>query len=313
MKAATNIQEELNQLRESGFLKGEFTGFTGLYDIFSLKKGYPIYVAGAPHAGKTEFVLELLVITSELYGWKHAIYLGETGTPAEITAELCYKFVKKPFLTKKSKGEVNEYAMTESERYSAEEWVKEHFVIFEEDNNEDFTIWNFYKSVDNYQKINNIKFDTTVIDPVMHLEIPASYMGEHNYLKDALKFCNNNSKEQNRINFLINHIADLPALIDKETGNRYYPRAMPNEWAGGRMWHRFAFTMLLVYRPPSWMKDENGLNLYYENQTIIENQKAKPKGSGKIGECSLFWDWQKNRYYELVNEQKQYAHGEKPL
>lgn len=293
------IKQDLNDLRENGYQKGYYPGFDGLYDIMSLKMGYPIYIAGAPYSGKTEFLLEILISMSERMGAKHAIFLGETGTPAEIIAELCYKYIRKPFLKKISKNVNNEYAMSDQERFEAEAWVLEHFTIIEDDNSSQFDIWAFYESVKQVEDETGNRFHTTAIDPFVHFDIPDKFGGkEHFYLKSALQFINTNSKQYNRINFVLNHIADLPYQVDKKTGNRFYPKAMPNEWAGGRMWHRFAYQMLLVYRPPSFVVDESGVPLYEENETIVENQKAKPKGSGKLGECKLYWDWRQNRYYE---------------
>ena len=74
------------------------------------------------------------------------------------------------------------------------------------------------------------------------------------------------------------------------------PPALPNEWAGGRTWWRRAFTMLLVYRPPKSLTNEDGQPVE-PNEAWIINQKSKPKGTGKIGRVSIFWDWKKNGYY----------------
>lgn len=297
------ISEELDQLRKTGFVKGDYPGFDVLWQIMSLKTKYPIYLAGAPHAGKTEFLLELLVTASELYSVHNAIYLGESGDPAEIVAELAHKHMKKPYLTKLSKGEDNRYAMTEEERYQAESWVDHHFTIIIDDSNEEFNLWNFYNRCDRIEKEKGVKFWSTSFDPIFHADIPEKYgMKEHMYLKDALKLCNINSREHDRINFLINHITDLPYIMDKDTGIRYYPKAMPSEWAGGKMWHRHAYQMLLLYRPPTHLTDEEGAKIHEENETIVVCQKAKPKGSSKLGEVSIFWDWKKNRYYEKTED-----------
>lgn len=56
--------------------------------------------------------------------------------------------------------------------------------------------------------------------------------------------------------------------------------------------------MILIYRPPIFLCNENG-KPYEPNETHIIVQKAKPKGSAKIGLSSLYWDWKTNRYYEI--------------
>lgn len=293
-KESQQIDQKVQFIRDNGFVKGQYPGFDCLYDIFSWKAGYPVYIAGAPYHGKTQFLLECLVYKSMVFGEIHALFLGETGDEAEILIEIMYIYKMKSVVKNISKNEVNRYAMDDNEYFDALQWVKHHFHIILDF--EPFTMWGFYAKVDALEKKLNIKFHTTSIDPVMHLDIPESYgTSEHMYLRSALKYCNNNSKEHKRINILVNHIADLPYL--KQGDIRYYPKAFPNEWAGGRMWHRFAFTMLLVYKCPKGIRNEND-EYYEENQTIIWNQKPKPKGTGKFAECNLFWDWKTNRYYE---------------
>ena len=60
--------------------------------------------------------------------------------------------------------------------------------------------------------------------------------------------------------------------------------------------------MLSDYRPVDIkgkpVNDENG-EPYEKNETHVYVQKSKPKGIGAIGVVKLFYDWQKNNYYEL--------------
>ena len=109
----------------------------------------------------------------------------------------------------------------------------------------------------------------------------------------------------NRIDIVLNHIADVKAQVTPE-GVRYLPAALANEWAGGRTWWRRAFTMILVYRAPTCLKDPQGMP-YAENETHIIIQKSKPKGIGKVGKASIFWDWKKNRYYSFNGNQLLYS------
>ncbi len=62
-----------------------------------LKKGYPLFVAGNPGSGKTEFIFEILINTSIMYGWKHFIYCGEGGNIEHIYNELLFKYLQKPY------------------------------------------------------------------------------------------------------------------------------------------------------------------------------------------------------------------------
>jgi hypothetical protein len=71
--------KELNQLYEKGFEKGESIGWTSVDKIMSLKKGFPVFVAGAPHSGKSEVILEAMVLLSLKNKWKWFVYMGESA------------------------------------------------------------------------------------------------------------------------------------------------------------------------------------------------------------------------------------------
>ena len=294
---ASHLKKELESVVKAGHPRGEFTGFKPLNEIFTLKKGYPLFIAGLPHAGKSEFVLEVLLNTSVRYGWKHFIYSGESGSVAEIISELAHKLISKPYRD-------GTFAMTEKERLIAEMFINDHFVFMDTDM--DFTVSEFYQFVQEAEQEYGFKFDTTTIDPFNDVKEELSEYGgrEDKWLRRELKRIRIMSKKNNRIDILVNHVADIKPVYDKDSNAQYTPVPLPSQWAGGRTWHRRAFTMLVVYRPAIFMKNENG-EPYLENETLIINQKAKPKGTGKIGRASLFFDWKKNRYYwnEMGKEQ----------
>lgn len=285
----TDVAQELHVLRDEGVSRGELCGLPSLDDLFTLKKGFPLFIAGAPFSGKTEFVLEILLNTSILYGWKHFIYVGEGGDVENIFGELIHKHAQRPFV------KTNPYHIDDKEFLHSKFFIQKHFVIANHD--KEFSVGEFYASVLEAEMEFNMKFDTTLFDPFNDIKEDVEGFGgrEDKYLATALKTVRVDAKKNNRINILVNHIADVRAVTDKD-GNRYMPPALPNEWAGGRTWWRRAFTMILVYRPQTWMKDNNGMP-YGENESHIYIQKSKPKGIGKIGMASIFWDWKKNRYY----------------
>lgn len=281
------LEHKINDLKtfaEHGLKDVKLTGLSSLNEIFKLKKGYPIFIGGAPFSGKTEFAFEIMMNTSILYGWKHFIYCGEGGNVEHVYHELLHKYIGKPY----------KYC-EEKDKLTAEYFISEHFVIANHDI--DFTVKDFYDTVLEAENEFNIKFDTTLFDPFNDIKEDLMTFGnrEDKFLADALKQVRISSKNNNRIDIIINHIADVRTVTD-DKGNRYMPPALPNEWAGGRTWWRRAFTMILVYRPPIFLSDSNG-KPYEENESHIIVQKSKPKGIGKIGRASIFWDWKKNRYY----------------
>jgi hypothetical protein len=291
---------ELQDLRINGWVRGENTGFAPLDEICSLKKGYPFFVAGAPHSGKTELIIEILLNTSVLHGWKHFIYLGENGEVEEVIAELCFKYICKPY--KSASG----YSMSDSERVQAEMFINDHFVFC--DDSQDMRLSDFYTLCSNAEKEYKINFDTTLFDPFNDaIDESVACGGTHHWLNRELKMVRKVSKSNNRIDILINHIADVKTSIDKESGKAYLRPALPNEWNGGRTWWRRGFLMVLVYVPPPWLKDDNGME-YGENVSLVYIQKAKPKGVAKYGKVArLNWNWKNNRYSWSENNSDKYA------
>lgn len=287
--------QELKSFAEHGLKDLMSTGIFSVDPLFRLKKGYPLFIAGNPGAGKTEFCFEVLINASILHGWKHFIYCGEGGNIEHIYHELLHKYLEKPY----------KWA-TEAEKIKAEYFIDTHFVIADHD--KDFTINEFYDLAQKAEDELGIKFDCTVFDPFNDIKDETDKFGgrEDKYLAYALKIARISSKKHNRVEILINHVADVLPKIDKDSGESYLPPALPTQWAGGRTWWRRAFTMILVYRPYTFMKDKNGMP-FAENESHIFVQKSKPKGVGKTGRASIFWDWKKNRYYCFEGSQQLYS------
>lgn len=280
-----NKLTEIKDYAENG-LKGLLSsGIASLDTLVKLKKGYPIFIGGAPFAGKSEVTFEVAVNMARLYGWNIFMYCGEGGNIEHIFYELIFKYLRKPY----------KYC-TEAEKIQAEYFISTHFVICDHDS--DYTIDSFYELVQKAEDEFAIKFDMTVFDPFNDLdEEDEKYNGQiAKFTSSALKKSRISSKKNNRIDVLVTHVADIPAEKDKDSGKYFQRPAFADEWANGRAWWRRAFLMILVYRPPTFLKDDNG-RPYEENETILWVQKAKPKGTGKLGKVSIFWDWQQNIYY----------------
>jgi hypothetical protein len=77
----------------------------------------------------------------------------------------------------------------------------------------------------------------------------------------------------------------------------FFPPASFREVAGGQSWARKGMCMISAYRPPEELKDENG-KPFADNCTQLHIQKIKPKGSGRKGMATLFYNIKEHRYYE---------------
>lgn len=287
-KRLSQTKQDLDKLYSKGLQKGYSIGWDWDLLPMTIKRGSTSYFAAPPHAGKTEFWLEILINLSCLHGLKHLIFSPETGDSAEIYAELCSKFA----------GE-NYYGfnkMKESTRVYAEAFIDEHFVVIDPQE-KDLSIEQFYKLADDIENELGVTFDTTTIDPMNELKEdfkPEDLGREDKYLSRILGYCRKNAKQKNRHNCLITHVRDQP--IKEEEGIRYSPMPTAREIAGGQVWFRKGMLMGLVWRPPYGLADNN-LKPYKQNQTVIKIAKSKPKGVSKNGVYNMYYNIETKAFY----------------
>lgn len=281
-----HIQTELDKMREEGHPSGEVTGFKSLDELYSIKQGSYTFVLAAPHHGKSEFCFELVFNQAQKYGKKTLIYSPETGSVEDIYAEFIHKYIGKPFY-KSIPGSVDD-----KEYYKAVNYIDSMFSIVDSDE----------KSY-SFKDLTKLVTDEKIIlcDPYNEMSHDmAKYNGRQDlYIEDLAgeirRYCKKNKKHC----IMTLHPASQQVVDDtKKGGGRYYPMPMAREAAGGQALFRKAMTWINMWRPPVSLLDENG-QPYLENEVIISIEKAKPKGVAKRGQMSLFFDWKRNRYYEI--------------
>ena len=301
-KRLSDTSTGLSQLREIGIQKGKEVGWDFDRLPITIKEGCTTYIGAAPASGKTELWFEWLINLSCQYEWNHIIYSPETGSAEEIFAELCYKFIGKPYI--KSGG----YEMSAYECVLAETFVDKHFVIIDPID-EDLTIDTFYDLCDKIELDLNKKFHTTTIDPWNELTevfLPEDLGREDKYLSRILGKVRKNARKTNRHNCVINHVRDQVPVTNKD-GKRYFPMPTARDFAGGQVWFRKGLTVLTVWRPPYGLQDENG-RLYEDNEVHVSVAKVKPKGTSKKGTYEMYLDLRRYQYYMLdIRGERVYA------
>jgi hypothetical protein len=291
-KKLQDVQDDLNQYRQLGAQRGVSIGWD--FDLLpiTLKPASTTYIGAAPHVGKTEFILELLINVSCLHGWKHCIFTPETGEPHEIFAELCVKYIGKDFLN-------SEHGMSEIERMEAEVFISEHFYIVDP-KDEDLTIEGFYQLVDQIETDEGVKFDSTLIDPWNELTenyLPEDLGREDKYLSRILGLCRKNARKTGRHNVIINHVRDQ-APQKLKNGTFYYPMPSPRDMAGGQVWFRKGMLMIMLWRPPLGWEDPTDQSVTTEeNELVVKVAKSKPKGVSKNGLFKMYYDFKAKSYY----------------
>lgn len=289
--------EQLAAVRAAGSLRGQSTGFEGLDKLFTAKRGFPLFVAGAPHHGKSIFVKQLAVNWAKLHGWKTLLYMGEEGSADDLVADLVEMVVGMDVRLTSPGGLDNTLAMSEDDFIEGLTFVDRHFRIIcpdEVSTEPRFTLADFQRLAGSEE------FDATVLDPWNDLDHDVEGMGgrEDIYLAHALRDVRRACRERNRLDVVVTHIAKIHADKKTEDGKRYQGPAMPTEWAGGQTWFRRAFTMLLVYRPPAGYVIEADGAVIEPGEAWIYCQKTKPKGVGSLGRVKMWWSPHLHRFTE---------------
>lgn len=295
-----DIKDTLVQLRETGAKKGEWTGFDSLFDKYSMKLGSTTYIYAGAHQGKSQIAFEITMNLAEYSDWKWAIYSPETGSPAELFAELLWVYLRKPFLIN------DKVTASDEEVERALRFVNEHFYIIDS-GLQDLTVEGFYTAVEEVEKSKGIKIQGCLIDP--YTEIKSDIV---NGVRDDIAIGQNLTKirkhSADRQYHTIVTVHTKHQQAKYKNGTPYVDVPTMNDIAGGMQWSRKGMMIINVWRCPYGLEDENGIP-YEPNQVKITVVKAKPKIVGKLGSIYLYYDRMANRYYELgENGKKRYAY-----
>lgn len=298
---------DIKDLRDNGVSKGVGIGFHCLEDLYSVKSGGTTYIYSAPFSGKTMFVLEMCLNLAVQYDWVTGIYSPESGNKEEIVAELVFKMTGKELYSKHNNAiddELLKQALT---------FIQEHFIFIDpETKGEDgkiedalISVTDFYNSVNQAEQYYDTKIHLTVGDPFN--EFSHNFKDDEGrqdlYIERILGIVRRDAKRNDRHNIIVTHVGQQQLQV--RDGKRYYEAATARDIAGGQAWYRKGMMMLSLWRPPAGLKDGDRVFLEQELDVIV--QKAKPRYCGKKGVGVLFYDYEKGRYYEVVDGQKYYA------
>lgn len=302
IKSIESIQSSLVALRDKGVQRGESTGFKCLDELYSIRKGTFTIVLGSPTHGKSEFIFEML-INRAMKGDKAIILSPETGNAEEITMELIHKYLQK------SAYKSNPYSCTDKEFYSAVNWVDDNFAIAD-DEDKSYSFTELTAEISKYEREKNVIFSNVMAEPWNELNHKLALndnSGRQDLaIEDELTFLRKYCKKENKHFFLSFHPAFQTLVREKGSSISYYEMPKAREAAGGQATLRKAFSWINIWRPPVGLLNEHG-QPFSDNQLIVQIEKSKPKGVGKKGECTLFFDWKQNRYYEEIDGRIKYA------
>lgn len=312
-------EEEIARRRHTVRKRGLDTAWTNANEFISLKKGYPLMIAGLGGVGKTELELDIAINASIMHGWVWLILSPEMGDKDEIIEQILEKISKGEVLEipNESKGESVDAArppMTNEKYRKLIAWVHKHFRILDPMANWDanfsnmaLDLHNFFNEVDIEEDRLGGKFDGIIIDPFNELDIELNAMS----VKDELNVLLAWTKKKNYFTILANHTTgNEKEILHKPKGGMGYYWKVPakkEDWAYGQQFARKGYQMILMYEPHH-MKQIDEANTtedheaqhsahYGFNMREIFVQKSKPKGVGKTGKFRLFFNKSNQRYY----------------
>lgn len=287
---ADELRGSLGTLRREGVKKGAWTGFSSLFDKYSVKEGSTTYIYAGAHQGKSQFGFELMMNLAQYSGWKWAVYSPETGSPTEVFAELLWVYLRKPFLIN------TKVTATDEETERALNFINTHFFIIDS-GLRDLSIEGFYTAVEQVEEDYDIRINGCFVDPFTEIKTDVSSgVRDDIAIGQILTKVRKHSADKNYHTIVTVHTKHQQAKY--KNGVPYVDKPTMNDIAGGMQWSRKGMMVINVWRCPFGLEDANGIP-YEPNQVEITVVKAKPKIVGKLGSVTLYYDKLSNRYYEI--------------
>jgi hypothetical protein len=285
-----DVKNDLKDYRYHKPVKGVDTGLKPIDEIFSMLKGTTTYAFGSPHSGKTEIFLDIALYVAEKHNWKFALYMPENGDVKDLMAELCKKYIMRPYFVEEQNH------MTDEQAERAEKFIDEHFLIFDA-NEYSLSIEGFLTKIKEAEDFYGCKIDCIIADPFNefdHSKMKDDGNRQDLYIENMLGKIRRDAKKNNRHNIFITHSNDNQEM-KTVNGINFMPMPHARDVAGGKAWFRKAMQLVAIWRPPQ--TEYKPMTVGAHNELIFKVLKSKPKGVGKLGEASVFWDYKRQRYY----------------
>lgn len=288
------------------YVKGDDCGFQTGDEYVSYRRGYSTGIFSYSAQGKTQVYIEQAVHLSKKYGRKHAIWLSENGKKEELIIDIAMTYMKKSVFS-------SNVSFTLEEIEEALEWLDEYFFIIDHEESM-LNIRDIYEQVANIESSFNIKIDYVCIDNATNLsrEEGKSKLLIHEYMNYLMTAINRTSLKKNYHTFILFHVGKTDFVECKVTKAKFQPPPSHFDIVGGQMVNYLGYQLIGVYRPIS-RKEQLGIinpetGMPFElNETHIIVTKSKPKAVGKQGKFVLYFDEDRQSYYELIGGVKYYC------
>lgn len=299
-------QKALNRFKEKEiFVKGYDCGFKSGDDYISYRTGYSTAIYSHSAQGKSQFLIEQLVHLSNKYELKHAIWLTENGAKDELTVDIAMTYLKKSVFG----GE----EITDKDILRAYEWMEKYFYIIDHESSM-LNVRDIYESVLLIEKEQGVKINTVSIDNASNLsrEADKAKMMIHEYMAYLMTSINRTSLAKNFHTFILFHVNPTDLVECKDTKRKYMGKPTHYHISGGSQVNYLGYQLINIWRPVTSQEmlgivnPETGIP-FQLNEAVITVSKSKPKKVGTTGSFSLYFDTEKQCYYELQMNKKFYS------
>jgi hypothetical protein len=297
-----NIAQMVNEFTE-GKPIGVEAGVDHIKEGFSWKRGFINCWTGWPNAGKSTFLMFLMMMMSIKQGWKWCLwspemmssYINDKGevimTGSDIYDELVYmKTGKCPWSHYKNMFGIEQ--MPIEEYLEALSWVKDHFYVIDP---EDTTPAGIIREFESMHKA--YKFDGYLIDPFMNLDLDESGMRTDLYLARIFRDFRKFALKTNSCVNVVAHPKSQDEVKNPKTGA--YKVCTQFMLSGGAAWNNNFDGIYSIYRPwghkdPKEVKDgEMPSEVWF-----YRLKQRKQQLVGRLGVAKgIHFDFETNRYY----------------
>jgi len=279
-----SVQDELFHLQKNGQQRGFLVGFKGLDKLYSIKPGTSTIIYGYPTSGKSQLLIQFLSSLACTHGKKSMIMTPETGTAAEIYAEIIHCITGKTF------RRTQNYTITEQELYKVIPFVKDYFKVLDVDEKsatvdefceltkegiKDHGI--FSSSFDNWNDLQH-RFDNR----------------EDLYIEASIPQFNRLARKEQIHIFGVWH-AKSPQLLN---GDKFPKAPSPFDIKGGNAIFSKAMNLIGVHRD----YEEHAEGWRQSDSVSVIVSKVKPKSVGEKGTANLTFYVYRNAYFENQGE-----------
>lgn len=270
-----DVWEQMDYTFNNGKARGETTHFPDLDEHFTWKRGDFTVVSGRPGSGKSEWVLQLMLIKSIKDKWKWGIFSPESFPAGEFYDTLIHALVGR------STDPAYKDQMSLENYEEAANFIQQHFFYVYPDTTH--TIEDVESNFLHLHKTQTL--DGVLIDPFNQLEQDFS-LRDDQYLQ---KFITNRKRFalDNQLNYMT--IVHPKAMSKNADGE--YNAVDAYDLANGAMWINKTDNFISVYRPNQSTHPKD------TSVEILVKKIKKQKLVGTPG--SVFWNFERNsnRYF----------------